>query len=292
MSDKKTCFIIMPISTPIELVKEYHDDPDHFEHVLNELFIPAIENAEFTPIKPSAEGTENIQAGIISNLENADLVLCDLTILNPNVFFELGIRTALNKPVCLVKDSRTPKIPFDTSTIHTHTYKNDLNAWIVKNQIPELTKHIKTSIEKSNGENSLWKYFGLKVSAKPPENSDDTSYKMDIIMGQLENLRKNFKSESSGSFDDGSAEERFVFKNVSPAMASLATESLNRGIEKYGGKLEPSFQIIGNTIIIKLLTPISDEIRNYLLLWTKKYQIAIKLLDGNRSYLFSNERKN
>jgi len=44
-----------------------------------------------------------IHAEIIRNIENADLVLCDMSCLNPNVFFEFGIRTSLNKPVSVVK---------------------------------------------------------------------------------------------------------------------------------------------------------------------------------------------
>ena len=96
MSD---CFIIMPITTPEHLVDQYKEDSDHFLHVLEHLFIPAVEKTGYTPVPPSATGSDLIQAEIISQLENADHVLCDISTLNPNVFFELGIRTAVEKPV-------------------------------------------------------------------------------------------------------------------------------------------------------------------------------------------------
>ena len=60
-----TCFIIMPITTPEHLIPIYSDDSDHFDHVLNHLFIPAIEKAKFTPIAPVAKGADLIQAEII-----------------------------------------------------------------------------------------------------------------------------------------------------------------------------------------------------------------------------------
>ena len=57
------------------------------------------------------------------------MVLCDISSLTANVFFELGIRTALNKPVCVVKDELTTRIPFDTGIINHHTYSSSLSAW-------------------------------------------------------------------------------------------------------------------------------------------------------------------
>ena len=82
--EEKTCFIIMPITTPPSMLDAYGGDPDHFLHVLDCLFVPAVEKAEYTPVRPIAEGADNIPAEIISNLESATLVLCDMSCLNPN----------------------------------------------------------------------------------------------------------------------------------------------------------------------------------------------------------------
>ena len=124
------CFIIMPISTPETCVPLYQGDEDHFEHVLECLFIPAVEKAGFKAVRPAAKAAEVIQAVIIQNLEKADLVLCDMSTLNANVFFELGIRTALGKPVCLVKDDITQKVPFDTSIVNYYEYLSALPSWL------------------------------------------------------------------------------------------------------------------------------------------------------------------
>jgi len=113
------CFIIMPITTPPALVDRYGDE-HHFKHVLDCLFRPALERAKFRAIPPSAEGSDLIHAQIIKHLEQADIVLCDMTSLNANVFFELGIRTAVNKPVAIVKDSETSSVD-TTDRSHFHT---------------------------------------------------------------------------------------------------------------------------------------------------------------------------
>ncbi|MFC1984259.1 hypothetical protein ACFLVO_04550, partial [Chloroflexota bacterium] len=92
-------------------------------------FIPAVEKAGYTPVPPQAKGADLIHAEIIKNLESANIVLCDMSSLSANVFFELGIRTALNKPVCIVKDELTPKVPFDTAILNYYEYKCALDPW-------------------------------------------------------------------------------------------------------------------------------------------------------------------
>ena len=184
----------MPVSTP----KEYHElykDEDHFKHVLSELFVPAIEAADYDPIEPIAKGADLIHGEIIKNLEKADLVFCDASTLNPNVFFEFGIRTSLNLPICIVKDQFVTKLPFDTGIINHHEYNCKLDSWVVKDEIPKLTKHIKESIKRSSGKNKLWEYFGIKQIAHLPENSNDVSLKMDWIISKLDGLEINLNNQ-------------------------------------------------------------------------------------------------
>ena len=88
----KTCFIIMPITTPNAGLPDYQNDKDHFSHVLEYLLVPSIEKAGLEAIRPLATGGDVIHGVIIQNLESTDLVLCDMSTLNANVFFELGIR--------------------------------------------------------------------------------------------------------------------------------------------------------------------------------------------------------
>ena len=87
--ERPSCFMIMPMTTPELLLGDYGNDPQHFQKVEKYLFVPAIERAGFTPVSPKTEGSNLIQAKIIENLENCEMVLCDMSILNPNVFLNL-----------------------------------------------------------------------------------------------------------------------------------------------------------------------------------------------------------
>lgn len=193
---KKTCFIIMPITTPIALHERYRDGVAHFKHVLECLFIPSVEKANFKPIRPTAEGTDLIQAKIIENLEKSDLVLCDMTSLNPNVFFEFGIRTSLNKPVCIVKDEFMDKVPFDTSILNYYEYRSSLDPWEIKAQIEDLSEHLITSYNRSGGENNLWKYFGFKFEASSYKGGTGVEAKLDYLMMKMDIFERE-KNEQS-----------------------------------------------------------------------------------------------
>lgn len=55
-----------------------------------------------------------IDAQIIDKLLNADLVIADLTFLNPNAFYEIGIRHVVARPI-IHMNLATERIPFDIS---------------------------------------------------------------------------------------------------------------------------------------------------------------------------------
>jgi hypothetical protein len=182
----------MPVTVP-EVVKDwYRDGYEHFKHVLECLLIPAVEKAGFKAIPPLARGSDLIHAEIIKQLETTELVLCDMSALNPNVFFEFGIRTSLNKPVCVVKDDLTKHIPFDTGIINYHEYLSALEPWDLAKEINVLSEHIKTSYERSEGKNTLWKYFGLKAEAAAYEIKPGSDNKLDLINLQLGTVLRKF----------------------------------------------------------------------------------------------------
>ncbi len=193
------CFIIMPITAPDAMVASYSGGKDHFKHVLKHLFEPAIEKAGFTPIPPIAKGSDLIHAEIIKKLEKADLVLCDMSTLNANVFFELGIRTAVDKPVCMVKDELTTRVPFDTAVVNFHEYASSLSAWEMKQQLADLTDHLKNSADGSGQHNTLWKVFGLSTRAALGEGQVTSADKIELLNLKIDGLARKM-DEGRGEF--------------------------------------------------------------------------------------------
>lgn len=211
-----TCFVIMPISMPDELAAKYGGDNQHFLHILEHLFEPALKKAKLDVLRPVMTGDANIQAQIIQNLESADYVLCDMSTLNPNVFFELGVRTALNRPAILVRDDLTPRAPFDTNTINHHEYVHQLRPWNVTVQIDQLTEHIESTVSRGDQQNSLWRYFGLTRTGEPTADASQrsTDERLDFLTEQVASISRSL-------LPPGSARSRLSNPALEPARLFL-----------------------------------------------------------------------
>jgi len=222
----------MPISTPKSLLSLYRDDSDHFTHILNHLFVPAIEKAGFEAILPKVEGADVIHAKIIKNIEQSDLVLCDMSALNPNVFFELGIRTAVDKPACMVVDDITVNVPFDTSIVNYHTYKSSIDPWILSSEIEKLYSHILAT--KVDGErNPLWRYFGLSAKAQFSEKETGIEAKIDLMNMRLNGLARQLSDRgqpSRGSSGDEEQDPAFRLYEKLSDIVRKAGFRINSGI--------------------------------------------------------------
>src|SRR5215210_4044751 len=80
-------FVAMPYGTKDEI---------DFNAVFRELIKPALESAGFEVFRADEEmRAGNIRTDMFQELLLADLVVADLSIDNPNVWYELGVRHAL-----------------------------------------------------------------------------------------------------------------------------------------------------------------------------------------------------
>ena len=169
-------------------------------------------------------------------LEESQLVLCDISCVNPNVFFELGIRTAIDKPVALTRDNYTSEIPFDTSIVHFYTYDASLAPWVLESEIDKLSEHIKASNERSSGRNPLWRYFGLTTRGafKPEESPIET--KLDLVLQQLRDVTER-------------AQVTYREPPVVPTAESPAPrEETTVMMQRLEGKVLPELQAIASSI--------------------------------------------
>ena len=218
---KPTCFIIMPITTPAERLTDYGDEVDHFKHVMEALFIPAVAAAGYEPVKPHFSGSPVIQGQIIKNLINADLVLCDMSILNPNVFFELGVRSAMNGPVAAVRDHLTPKIPFDVGSVSAYEYDGSLAAWRLDDQREKLAAHLQATAG-TGSHNELWRYFGItQTAATPPEGTP-----AEVMQATLNELLAEFRHDAALRADAELRHEVNVQRYPSNTMADQRARRL------------------------------------------------------------------
>ena len=113
-------FIAMPFGT-----KPGADGQDiDFNRVYAELLKPALEAAGCEVFRADEEQRAgDIRTDMFQELLVADLVLADLTLDNPNVWYELGVRHALRSRGVLLVQGPRPTSPFDIYTDRKLRYR-------------------------------------------------------------------------------------------------------------------------------------------------------------------------
>jgi len=122
MSDKPTCFVVMGFGNKTDPISGTTFNLDKSYRVLIK---PAVEAAGAKCIRAD----EIVHAKVIDipmyeQLLQADLVVADLSTLNANAFFELGVRYALRPRATVAIAESGFKNPFDTNHIATLSYEH------------------------------------------------------------------------------------------------------------------------------------------------------------------------
>ncbi len=131
--------------------------------------------------------------------------------------------------MCVVKDELTTKIPFDTGIINHHTYSSSLAPWTLDKDVAALCAHLKSSIERSSGQNPLWRYFGITRPAELPDKPHDVSEQIELLRLQLEGVNRKLdqhedkrgdKFDTRNAFDDVSQWNRFRERGLATTLDS------------------------------------------------------------------------
>ncbi len=123
---EKNCFVIMPIKT------EGSEEHSHFKGLYDVILKPTVTSLGFEVLRSDeVQRSGAITKDIILRLAEADLVIVDITDLNPNVFYEMGVRHSLRSQgtVMLVDELRTSDIPFDLSAYRVIKFKGELTGF-------------------------------------------------------------------------------------------------------------------------------------------------------------------
>jgi hypothetical protein len=122
----KECFVIMPIGSG----DDYRTHKRRFEHIIKRAVqeYRVTDAPVFSCVRADfVSSTGSITRDVINRLYRAEVVIADLTELNPNVFYELGVRHALRDDTILVALVGT-KVPFDLGDLRIVFYEDTVGA--------------------------------------------------------------------------------------------------------------------------------------------------------------------
>jgi hypothetical protein len=185
MNGQKLCFVICPIGEENTPTRKRSDQI--FKHIIE----PVVTENGYRCLR--ADHIPNpglITSHVIEYLMSSDLVIADLSGHNPNVFYELAIRHAVQKPVIQLIESNE-SIPFDIAglrTIYVVTKEFDLDS--IDKVKKEIDQQIKAMEEQDRVANPIFDALRIKLS----RGSDDVEqFTLGDIYEEMQNLKSEFK---------------------------------------------------------------------------------------------------
>ena len=113
---KDRCFVLMPFNEPWS------------DRIWNRHVRPMIKSTGLDPIRADDLYGQEIMEDIWRSINEARVIVADITGRNPNVFYELGIAHTLGKDVVLLTQS-TEDIPFDLRPFRHVVYEDNSDGY-------------------------------------------------------------------------------------------------------------------------------------------------------------------
>ncbi len=204
---EETCFVMMPFKSP-------------FDVYYTSIYKPAIKNSKLVAVRaddlfrPSA-----IVSDLWQMIQDAKVILAELTTKNANVFYELGLSHAVGKPVILVSETMDD-VPFDLQQLRVLLYDKDDPNWGDK-----LKADITSSINETlvSPVEAVPSIFRKKLKSQAPEQ-EATIARIQILEDQIRSLRLRNRLSRQSSTESRPA---FELRDVS------STEELDKWLRRW-----------------------------------------------------------
>jgi len=200
-------------------------DPE-FDVIFNKLIKPPLEEVGYDVKRAdSLLNQQNILKDIVRGIAEADLVVADLTYLNANVFYELGISHTMQKPTVLLTQS-TEEIPFDLKSYRVIPYSTHFN------RVDQLSKALKEIGEKAKSGNLG---FGNPVGDFLPQTKEvkfPPATRAEGTVMEVEGEREAETEEEEKGIWDFVLESEKSIKDINECM-----EGITKATQEIGGKM-------------------------------------------------------
>jgi len=179
---QRMCFVISPIGADASSTRRSIDG------LVDAVIEPTLIDLGFA-VKVAHRMTNpgSITNQVIELLLSADLVVANLTELNPNVMYELAVRHAARKPVVTIAEVGTA-LPFDLRDERTIEYRNDMAG------VPELQSALASAaleaVEEAEPDNPVYRAAQTQVMREvaPIDNQRFLLERMDRLEGMIQQV--------------------------------------------------------------------------------------------------------
>jgi hypothetical protein len=193
--ERRLCFVVMPFGQKADVDGRVVD----FDRLYDEFVVPAVEAAGLECERcDRVDEAGNIHRRMFQFLWTADVALVDLSLLNANVFYELGIRHALRRSqTVLIRRSGTA-VPFNVSNLTVIEY-DDTDPGSLARARDRIVRAIERGYESGQVDSYVSEVLALSISDVPRPIAERRHYwyaladapgkRLCIVTGDLRAIR-------------------------------------------------------------------------------------------------------
>jgi len=203
---RKLCFVISPFG-------------GWFDTYYEEIFQPAIKKAGLAPCRADdLFRPSSIVQDIWQYVQDAEIVLADLTGKNPNVLYELGLAHALDKPVVMVSQV-LEDVPFDLRALRVTTYDTEDPKW-ASNLHDSIASALNEVLKVP--QSAVLQPFNRSTEQKPLTPSEVTSAEIQMLERRVNSLQAQIAASPPAT----KRRTRIAPKEAIEIMAALRKEGV------------------------------------------------------------------
>jgi O-acetyl-ADP-ribose deacetylase (regulator of RNase III) len=222
--------------------------PIDFDKVYDYFLKPIIEALGLKCVRCDKIGESGwIHAKMFEHIYESDVALVDITTLNPNVFYELGVRHSLAPSVTVLIKRRGTNIPFNIQGFQVVDYDEDFQS--IEEAKKKISDVIRNGLKLKKKDSPVHEVLNLRIGTnpKPIPRTEIFRYGLNglinkhicLITGDLRNVRNIDVWVNS--------------ENTNMEMARHFDKSISSVIRYCGAKKDQAKRIVEDTIAKELL---------------------------------------
>jgi hypothetical protein len=153
----KLCFVIMPFGQKPDQERDAEMVPfdDIYEYIIKEVVVERLGLRCIRCDEIPEPGW--IHADMLELIYQADIAIVDISTLNPNVFYELGVRHTLRPTGTILMRKKGTQIPFDIRGLRVINYDLDLKS--AREAKDTLEQFIRNSLQRQAQDSIVYDVF-------------------------------------------------------------------------------------------------------------------------------------